>query len=679
MPQGRSGEAETSAWCPNCGRFVGPRQVCEHCGAPVPQRVSLRAARYGAQVLAILGLFLLWVAAREADAPVVRIADVHSGMNWAYVKMAGTVTDGPSYDEQSGALSFWFDDGSGEAMVTAYRAQSQVLREAGNVPSIGDRVEVEGTLRVREGFCALTVNIPERLEVERPKASDLAIREVTTGLLLQKVRVRGQVLDRRDPYPGLTVLTLRDRTGQIDVTYTSDLVQLGGLPLEVVVGDFVQVRGAVTQYGQAPQIALEAADALEPLPGGVEVGAHRAIGEVRVADVGDRVHIQGVVTEVRSITGGRVCLVDDGTGTISLLLWQDMLEQIENRDDLSEGTWLSALGVVAAYRGALELVPELALDVRISTAASAVGVEPPPAQVSPSATPEPTATHLPSLSALPTSTASLEPLVTPTASAELSVTPTASVGPSVTVTASLEASVTPTASLEPSATATVLPSPSPTSTPSVAPTATALPTAAALPDMPTLSTGQVSAAFLGQEVRVAGLIVEARALSIGVQLLIDDGSGRIMVWMPLEIYEQLADPGGWVLGSTVRVEGLVKEYQEQIEIVPLAAEDMGVVTRAAPPANVASIGDLTASRVGERVTVRGQIVEVKAFSKGMQYVIDDGSGQITLLLWQNVHDVVPSREELTAGAVVSATGILSEYQGALEVVPDVGGDVVVER
>ncbi|MCX7009342.1 MAG: hypothetical protein NTY53_19200, partial [Kiritimatiellaeota bacterium] len=44
--------------CPKCGRYVGPRTRCPHCGTRQPQRVSLRVLRIAAVLLATVGLFL---------------------------------------------------------------------------------------------------------------------------------------------------------------------------------------------------------------------------------------------------------------------------------------------------------------------------------------------------------------------------------------------------------------------------------------------------------------------------------------------------------------------------------------------------------------------------------------------------------------------------------------------
>ena len=89
------------------------------------------------------------------------------------------------------------------------------------------------------------------------------------------------------------------------------------------------------------------------------------------------------------------------------------------------------------------------------------------------------------------------------------------------------------------------------------------------------------------------------------------------------------------------------------------------------------IGDLSVGDVGRRATVEATIVSVDAFSQGIKYQIHDGSGRITLLLWQDVYDAVLDKERLVVGAGIRATGRVDEYRGELELVPGLGADVLM--
>jgi DNA/RNA endonuclease YhcR with UshA esterase domain len=90
-----------------------------------------------------------------------------------------------------------------------------------------------------------------------------------------------------------------------------------------------------------------------------------------------------------------------------------------------------------------------------------------------------------------------------------------------------------------------------------------------------------------------------------------------------------------------------------------------------------TLGQLTPADDGRLVAVRGKIVAVIPFPSGKKYRLDDGTGQVILLLWPEVFDKVPNREKLVMGAQVSATGEVDVFRGDIEVIPRSGADVRV--
>jgi hypothetical protein len=157
--------------CPSCGRYVGPYEACPYCGACLVGRTPIRVVKIVAVLLATLGLAALWFAATCAEVPLVKIGQVAATMNLAYVRVGGRCTRSPSYDPESGYLSFWIEDDTGEIRIAAYRAETQQIIEGGLVPAPGDLVEVAGTLRIREDLLSLTINVPDQLEVTRADRS----------------------------------------------------------------------------------------------------------------------------------------------------------------------------------------------------------------------------------------------------------------------------------------------------------------------------------------------------------------------------------------------------------------------------------------------------------------------------------------------------------------------------
>ena len=355
--------------CPSCGRYIGPRDACPYCAARTTGRMSIRAVKLAAVTLATLGLALLWFAATRADVPVVAIGRIDAAMNLAYVRVAGRCKDVPSYDPQTGYLSFWVKDETGEIHVASYRAETEVLMEEGRVPALGDRVAVAGTLRVRDDFHSLALSAPEELTITRAEAEPCPIGATALKEVYQRVRVRGQVRRVVTPYPGLTLVTLRDETGAVDVALSRDLLAISYVTPTVDVGRSVEVAAAVSDYRGTPQLVPASAADIISLPDNVSIAVPRFVTELSGSDVGNWITLRGSVTDVVPFSKGVKLTLDDGSGVVSVLLWQDVYGALDGGPGQSPalvpGMTMEARGELVEYKGDLELVPELPVDVRV--------------------------------------------------------------------------------------------------------------------------------------------------------------------------------------------------------------------------------------------------------------------------------------------------------------------------
>ena len=147
MPTGR-GPGTPGAACPSCDRFIGPADRCPYCGAEAPKQTPLRVLRVAALVLALAGLAFLYLAAYRRDLPLVRIGDVTPLMNFAYVRLQGTVAKRPYVARDASKVAFVVDDGTGRLRVEAYDDVARALVEDGRVPAVGGQVDVPGSLSV---------------------------------------------------------------------------------------------------------------------------------------------------------------------------------------------------------------------------------------------------------------------------------------------------------------------------------------------------------------------------------------------------------------------------------------------------------------------------------------------------------------------------------------------------
>ena len=343
--------------CPSCGASFDSvhAEACPRCNARLAGRISLRALQVGALALAVLGLGLLWCFAVRSPIPTLKIGQAQAALNFAYARIEGQVTRAPSYDPDGGYLSFWITDETGELLVNSYRATTQSLVASGRMPFIGDRVTVDGTLRVRPDSASLTLNSADAVRIERPQAEPMDIGQIDATCALRVVTVRGQVRAVRSPYQGLTLVTLRDATGEIEVAVPAASA--------MQVGQSAQATGAVTLYKDTPQVALPRSDALVVLPDSVLIAPPASIGQLTLERAGQWVAVRGSVVKVSPFSAGTRLTLDDGTGRADVVLWNDLYAVISPTLQLAEGVQVSVQGQVSLYRGAIELVPELPADV----------------------------------------------------------------------------------------------------------------------------------------------------------------------------------------------------------------------------------------------------------------------------------------------------------------------------
>lgn len=555
--------------CPSCGRFTGPYEACPYCGARLSGRTPLRVLKVAAVVLAIAGLAALWFAALRVEVPRVQIGQVAGMMNMAYVRIEGRVSQGPDYDPEGEFMAFWVADDSGELRVSAYRNETRELIAQGRIPSTGDQVSVAGTLRIREDYVALYLNAPEQIEIDRPEPVARQIGQITPIDVGLRVRVYGQVREVYEPYAGLTLISLRDDTGEVAVAVSEDLELLTGDLPEIRPGQGLEVVATVTLYRDTPQLVPASTEDLL-LTGGPAVVAERyEIGALTTSEVGQWIQVEGEVVESDPFSAGIRFLLEDGSGQITLLIWQALYEEIPYASVLDVGARVRVQGNLTEYKGALEVVPEVSQDVEILVAA------PEPEQV---------------------------------------------------------------------------------------------------------RVADLGLADVGRVVLLEGVVGEAEPFSQGVRYLLDDGSGQIVLLLWSNVAGEA--PAGLGPGAEVRVIGEVAEYRGEMEIVPRRGSDLTVVGRQAlptpTPPQITPIGQVDTGDQGRTLTVEGELGERETFSAGVRFPLRDDSGEIVLLLWQDVYDAFPEAGRLAAGVQVRIAGQIQVYEGTLEIVPEAEGVVIQE-
>jgi DNA/RNA endonuclease YhcR with UshA esterase domain len=554
--------------CPSCGRAVGPHEACPYCGAHLAGHTPIRAVKTVAILLATIGLAVLWFAATRAEVPLIQIGQIGATMNMAYIRLEGRCICAPSYDPESDYLGFWMADDTGEIHVSAYRAETQHMIEESRVPALGDLVEVAGTLRVREDFLSLTINVPDQLKIARAEPVDRQIGTIVPEDQYVRVRVRGQIRDVRQPYEGLTLITVRDETGAIPVALGEDLVALSPISptFAFSTSQPIEVVATVSLYGSTPQLVPASVADIVLLSQPVPVAIKKAIGELTAAQVGQLAIARGAVTEVDPFSSGVKLTLDDGTGTLIVLLWQSVYEALPDPTALNVGAQIQVQGEISQYRGELELIPELNQDVHVLTAAPPLAETTAgtltTADVGRVVTLRGTLSQPDPFSAgvkftLDDGTGQITLLLW--SNVHESIPEGLGAGAQVVVTGEVaeyqgELELIPPSENQVQVTsAGTVPPPTPSPSP---------------PE--TRAIGDVTIADVGATLLLAGTLGEPEGFSQGVKFPLGDGSGTIILLLWQNVYDAIPDTDRLVAGATVEVTGEIAEYRGDLEVIPEA-------------------------------------------------------------------------------------------------------------
>ncbi|MGD2147319.1 MAG: hypothetical protein PVH41_11555 [Anaerolineae bacterium] len=190
--------------------------------------------------------------------------------------------------------------------------------------------------------------------------------------------------------------------------------------------------------------------------------------------------------------------------------------------------------------------------------------------------------------------------------------------------------------------------------------------------------GTITADLIGEELTVEGTVVGAASFSQGFKLTLDDGSGRIVLLMWHNVFDDCWDRPKLNLGAAVRAGGEVTEYEGQLQIEPHFGGEVKAIAGPGPEPARRDIGSISGDDAGERVTIEGEVQRTEGLSSAVKVFVKDETGEILVLVWRNVLDRIDGNTALgTPGSRVRVVGTAQVYRSNLEVVPALPTDVTV--
>ncbi len=327
--------------------------------------ISMRSLKALIVLLAIGSVIALYFATQGVRAPLVRISAIRPEMNFARVRVEGVVTNYASVAPQDGYLSFVLNEAATNQSirVQAYRAVLPSLLSAGNVPVPGDRVSAEGTLRIRDDEPSLTINDASALEIARAEPRAIALNDIGDVPILTRISTQAQVRKIRTLTSAARALTMRDGNAEVDVLQPMSAPELYGEFVAPQIGEWLALSGTVGEFRAQRQILLTNAKDLTRLPLSREFD-FRAIANLLHEPAGQWVAARGTVTQI-NITSqlARITLSDADQNKITVTMF-DAWHSVPFSQTLRVGDTLSAQGLLTEFRGAREIQPEIAADVR---------------------------------------------------------------------------------------------------------------------------------------------------------------------------------------------------------------------------------------------------------------------------------------------------------------------------
>lgn len=296
-------------------------------------------------------------------------------MNFAYVRVEGVVLTYPSLiaAKENPSLSFRIRDADGEMRVSAFGSIARTLLEAhahsgSAIPMPGDKVVAEGTLRIRDDEPSLLLNAAQAVWVTPQPVQAMPLAGLAATHLGERISTQGQVRRVRHISDALSIISLRDGSATGDL-----LIPLG---LQSMLGDvaaptpslgtWISVTGSVGEYRGERQLMLTQARDLEVQHTRSQPISLRPVAALGKNMLGRWVAVMGIVADLRPMQQGMRIDVQDSAGDrITVVAFDAIWDSVSFSQTLEINDTLIVEGELAEFRGELEILPELGLDLAV--------------------------------------------------------------------------------------------------------------------------------------------------------------------------------------------------------------------------------------------------------------------------------------------------------------------------
>ncbi len=319
-------------------------------------------------LLALGGVTALVLASRLTARPITALAAIQPSMNFAYVRIQGLITQYPIVDEKRESVSFRLvaESGSGngneypnsDIRVNAYGAVARDLLARQQVPKPGQRIDLEGTLRIRDDEASLVLNSAEAMHISVPETNAIELNGLDAMSVGARVSTQGQVREIR-VLKGMKLITLRDDSAVTTLLLPEALESAQATNI----GTWISVTASVGEFRDSKQLLPGSASDIQVIA--MPAPQLRDIDNLGESLVGQWVTVRAHVSDLRPFKQGmRITLIDESSNAeIDGVMFDREWDRVPFSQTLSVGDVIFMRGELGAYRKKIELHPELASDV----------------------------------------------------------------------------------------------------------------------------------------------------------------------------------------------------------------------------------------------------------------------------------------------------------------------------
>ena len=179
----------------------------------------------------------------------------------------------------------------------------------------------------------------------------------------------------------------------------------------------------------------------------------------------------------------------------------------------------------------------------------------------------------------------------------------------------------------------------------------------------------------GTSVMIRGRIVDTASFARGFKFTLNDGTGMVTLLLWHNVFDESWDKGKLNVGAEVEAEGEIGRFEGELQVSPAWGGGVKAIEPASPWADKRTVSEL-ANHMTQRAMIEGQIVRLDQADQFMKLIVNDGTGEVEILLWNNIWERVPNTDTFTEGKQIRAVGIVGEFRGNIQLVPPLPYDVL---